>query len=101
MKINEILNEIDEFEFDELKNEVAELTDENAHTEALLAIVNFFNLEEFKEFLNNLKEYQDSPNYRGLTMEQAQERHAVYEKILDRLEELIGEEKLKEIYSCL
>ena len=98
--IKKLLESIAEIEFEELKAEVAELTDMNEHTEAVLAIARYFNMPQFK-FFADIKEIQDSPMYQGLTMEQTTERLNKTHEMFDELKNIIGEEKAKELYSCL
>lgn len=100
-KIKKLLENIEEIEFEELKAEVGELTNDNFSTEALLTIANYYNLDEFIPYLKELKEFQESPAYQGITGEQAQERLNVQHKMFDILKNKIGKEKAKELYSCL
>ena len=88
-------------DFEQLKSEVAEDTEYNCHTEALLAIANYYNMEEYIPYLTELQEYQDSPKYFGLTPDQVEERLDIQHKMFDDLEKQIGEEQAKELYSCL
>ena len=99
--IKETLDKIDEFEFETLKQEVADLTADNYHTEALLTIAEHYNLDEFIPFLRDLSAYQDSEEYQGLTLEQTKERLDVMHKIFDVLKDKIGEDKANELYSSL
>ena len=99
--IKETLDKIADFEFEELKVEVAELTDANHHTEALLKIAEYYNLDEFIPYLKELSEYQDSEEYQGLTLEQTKERLDVMHKIFDVLKDKIGEDKANELFSSL
>lgn len=100
-KLTEALDNIADMEFEELKAEVAEDTDANCHTEAVLAIANHYDLKEFIDKFQEIKNYQDSPHYKGLTMEQAHERLDMTHKMFDELEKIIGIDKAKEVYSCL
>lgn len=101
--IKKLLEQFDDYEFNELKTEIEELTNDNFHTEALLTIANYYNLEEFIPYLTELKELQESPKYlgSGLTMEQVEERLEVQHKMFDILKDQIGIEKAKELYGCL
>ena len=99
--IRETLDKIDEFEFECLKQEVADLTDSNYHTEALLKIAEYYNLDEFIPYLKELSEYQNSEDYAGLTLEQTKERLDVMHKIFDVLKDKIGEDKANELFSSL
>ena len=100
-KLTEALDTIADMEFEELKAEVAEDTDANCHTEAVLAIANHYGLKEFIDKFQKIKNYQDSPDYMGLTMEQAHERLDMTHKMFDELEKIIGIDKARELYSCL
>ena len=102
-RIKKILESMEDIEFEELKAEVSELTEDNFHTEALLTIANYYSLDEFIPFLTELKEFQESPKYlgSGLTMEQANERYEVHKKIFEILKDKIGVEKAGELRSCL
>ena len=97
----ETLDQMADYEFETLKQEVADLTDSNYHTEALLTIADYYNLEEFIPFLKGLSEYQDSPDYKGLEIEQLKERIDVMHKMFDLLKEGIGEDKANELFSSL
>ena len=97
----EALDDMADYEFETLKQEVADLTDSNYHTEALLKIADYYNLEEFIPFLRDLSDYQSSPNYQGLEIEQIKERLDVMHKMFDILKEGIGEDKANELFSSL
>ena len=97
----EALDDMADFEFETLKQEVADLTEDNYHTEALLKIADYYNLEEFIPFLRDLSDYQSSPNYQGLEIEQIKERLDVMHKMFDILKEGIGEDKANELFSSL
>ena len=99
--IKETLDKMADFEFEALKQEVTDLTEDNYHTEALLKIADYYNLEEFIPFLRDLSDYQSSPNYQGLEIEQTKERLDVMHKMFDILKDSIGYDKAKELYSCL
>ena len=99
--IRQLLEQFEGYEFEELKAEVQECTEYNCTTEALLSIANYYNLDEFAVYFNELLEYQNSPKYQGLSGEQAAERLNVQHKMFDILKDQIGEEKAKELYSCL
>ena len=43
-RLTEALNEAEDAEFEMLKQEVSNLTDENEHTQAVLAIADYYNL---------------------------------------------------------
>ena len=90
-----------DFEFEELKAEVTAYTEDNYHTESVLAIANYYDLKEFITKFQEIKDYQDSENYTGLSMEQAQERLELTHKMFDKLKTMIGEQKAKELYNCL
>ena len=100
MKINEILEKFTDHEFEELKAEVAEDTDANCHTEALISIASYYEMPQLDYFLQ-VKELQDDPMYQGLTIEQAHERLDMTHKMFDELEKMIGIDKARELYSCL
>lgn len=70
-KLTEGLNAIEDMEFEELKTEVTELTNDNFHTEAVLAIANYYNMDKYIPYFSELKAFQESPKYfgSGLTME--------------------------------
>lgn len=99
--IRQLLEQFEDYEFEELKAEVQECTEYNCTTEALLSIANYYNLDEFAVYFNELLEYQNSPKYQGLTMEQAKDRLDIQHKMFDVLKNQIGVEKAKELYSCL
>lgn len=99
--IRKLLEEIEDIEFEELKAEVTELTNDNFHTEAVLAIANYYGLKEFIDKFQEIKNYQDSPDYMGLTVKQAHERLDMTHKMFDELKDKIGIEKAKQLYSCL
>lgn len=86
-------------DFENLKEKVCELTNDNFHTEALLTICDYYDLQ-YNE-LNKIKEYQDSPDYQGLDMDMADTRYKIYQDIIKTLKEKIGEDKTKELVSCL
>ena len=100
-KLTEGLNKIEDMEFEELKAEVAEDTDANYHTDAVLAIALHYGLDKYIEKFQAIKNYQDSPNYMGLTIEQSKERLDLTHEMFEELEKIIGEEKAKELYACL
>lgn len=99
--IREALDKINDLEFENLKAEVADWTENNCTTEALLEIAKYFNKTDYIPFLQDLSDYQDSPNYQGLELEQAQQRREVMHKMFDELEKEIGKDKARELYSCL
>jgi hypothetical protein len=102
-KTIKLAEDISDIEFEELKAEVTELTNDNFHTEALLTIANYYNMDKYIPYFTELKEFQESPEYfgSGLTVEQAQERLEMSHKMFDELKDKIGMEKAKELYSCL
>lgn len=100
MEIKKLLEDFEDIEFEELKAEVSELTDNNEHTQALMTIANYFEMPQL-EYFTQIKKYQDSKDYQGLTIEQSQERLEKSHEMFDELKDKIGEEKAKELYSCL
>lgn len=97
--LNRIVNEALDPEFEELKEKVCELTNDNFHTEALLTICDYYDLHY--DELDKIKAYQDSPDYQGLDMDMADTRYKIYQDIIKTLKEKIGEDKTKELVSCL
>ena len=73
-RLTEALNEAEDAEFEMLKQEVSNLTDENEHTQAVLVIADYYNLTYYVQKFKEIKDYQDSPQYQGLTLEQSKER---------------------------
>ena len=99
--IRKLLEQFEDYEFEELKAEVTEDTDANCHTEAVLAIALYYELDKYIEKFQEIKNYQDSPDYWGLTPEQAKERLDLTHEMFNELKNQIGEDKAKELYSCL
>lgn len=100
-RLTEALNEAEDAEFEMLKQEVSNLTDENEHTQAVLAIADYYNLIYYVQKFKEIKDYQDSPQYQGLTLEQSKERLDLVHKMFDELEKSLGKEKALELYRCL
>lgn len=100
-RLTEALNELEDTEFELLKQEVEELTDDNEHTQAVLTIADHYNLTDYVQKFKAIKDYQDSPQYQGLTIEQSNERLQLTHKMFDELKQAIGEEKALELYRCL
>ena len=103
MNIKKLLEDLKDIEFEELKAEVSELTEDNFHTEALLTIANYYDMDKYIPYFTELKEFQESPEYlgSGLTIEQAQERLEKSHEMFDELKDKIGIQKAKELYGCL
>ena len=102
-QIKKLLEDIADIEFEELKAEVTELTNDNFHTEAVLTIANYYDMDKYIPYFSELKAFQESPEYfgSGLTIEQAKERLDQTHKMFDELKDIIGIEKARELYSCL
>ena len=64
-RLTEALNEAEDAEFEMLKQEVSNLTDENEHTQAVLVIADYYNLTYYVQKFKEIKDYQDSPQYQG------------------------------------
>ena len=99
-KTIKLAEDISDIEFEELKAEVMEDTDNNEHTAAVIAIANYYNMPQLDFFLE-IKKIQDDPMYQGLTVDQVKERLDKTHEMFDELKDIIGEEKAMELYSCL
>lgn len=99
--IKQLLEQFDEADFESLKTDLMELTDNNEHTQALLTIAQYFNLEHFIEYFKEFKAKQEKDNYKGLTMSETRERLAMSHRMYDTLKDKIGKEKTDELYCCL
>lgn len=99
--IKRLLEQFDDVEFESLKTELMELTDNNEHTQALLTIAQYFNLEHFIQYFKEIKEKQEKDNYKGLTLPETRARLAMSHRMYDTLKDQIGKEKTDELYACL
>lgn len=89
------MKDLNQKEFNELLGKVEELTSDNCHSEAFLAIADFFGYREY-QLLFSLYSRKDS-----LTMEEYQDRHEAYVRMMVIIDEEFGSPVVKSIIKVL